>query len=394
MKIIHILCHPINYDRYNIYGNWAFRMANFMKNNDNISRQKVFYPANNLKRIKSINLANNIEIKLFPTKTFHIFKSLIIPTFECNTLLKELKKNENYGYTLYVHGEKSSLVYQISKLTNYKKAIHFHGYGRKGIYSLLYKLFIKKNEIKYLNNYEHIFCGIKYLYENLIENVKINKTKLSYYNYPVDKNKFLRKINRNENSLSNIVKNKIVIITIGFPSKNKGFDKNIEFARKLKKICNDYFIIHVSNILNKDINNLSFWEKKILGIYNPKDYQNKNSIDLCLEKIPNDELNKLLNQSNIYIHFGNKLKDDFSGIGVAVTEALFCKLIVFSNTLKHIPSFKENKFGYTFKNTTDLINKIILLKKKKNMILGSVQYKKILNYYSSDSLIPKIISKL
>ena len=115
---------------------------------------------------------------------------------------------------------------------------------------------------------------------------------------------------------------------------------------------------------------------------------------MCLEKIPNDELNKLLNQSNIYIHFGNKLKDDFSGIGVAVTEALFCKLIVFSNTLKHIPSFKENKFGYTFKNTTDLINKIILLKKKKNMILGSVQYKKILNYYSSDSLIPKIISKL
>ena len=343
MKIIHLLSHTFENDEYLNYQttrNWASRLAISINQYSNKYDNEVWYAVRNLKKTR-FYIKNKISYRLFPAKTLSHALESFFGIIDCPQLFLQLSKENPTSTIVHVQGERGSILYTLlSRFSNFKIFIQYHGYGQPWWLEWFATLTIRILEKKYLKRAAHFFVIVKPVQQYLLS-IGIPKENIDFQNVGIDFNKFRPMNKQSVRTKLHLPHNAFIILYIGALAKNKGVDKIINSYLKLKNKYPHMFLLFVGAKQSDPLYSLS------------AEYA-----DMIVPPVKNEILPLYFNAADVYCFFGTQKTIAYGGIGTAPTEALACNINVISTNLIHLPDTIIDKVGFVPKSVAMFQNQL------------------------------------
>lgn len=270
------------------------------------------------------------------------------------------------------------LILKVAKLLRKKAYYLMHGYSTYE--ATINKVNISTKEIKKINKFERkifksvqkVYCVSELFMEFMISKEPDFEKKFRFNNNGIDTQGILNKVN----SFNSTKKLQIVSIGGGMPQKNNlEVCKAIDLINKETELNLKYVVIGSDNRKKNDIIEYNFVT--------------------YIDKLPHDEILKLLSESILYIQ-----NSDFETFGLSVIEALLCgcDLLISKNigVVNLLKNYDEKDLILDPKNISEISLKIQkkLSKQNHNKLSMRLDLTEVDNKTNSRALIDKIQNEL
>ncbi len=345
LKIIQILHHSPSYTSSNldndILDGWHVRTAKAIQKLSVKNCQiECWLPEKTCKKPEQFE-KEGLVYRIFPSSAINYGREISTP------ILKAIEQESSHPILLHLHGIFNYTTYFIvGRFKHLPVIAQHHGdcpplnllSRRTLLYSILPILTIEQIIFcRVLKNIDCFFCLTKNCQQSLNHLGIKNKSYLQ--GMGVDFNLFSSGSQQEARQKLNLANDAKILLQVGGLNRFKGCDKTIEVYNKLKQKYNIICIMVGASESDE--------------LYKTA----KNSGVIIFPRQPHENLKLFYQASDVYIYPGNKIHDDWSGIGISTIEAIACNLPVVAPTLKHFPD-DFRKIGFCTANTEEIIESI------------------------------------